>query len=85
MRWVMPAHAGRVKRVSAEARQLVGLWPTPETALDRMIAALDAIAEHTDDEDTRTRARKVIDGLTGAGRQIGIAAATAVVTGHIPT
>jgi hypothetical protein len=62
-----------------------GLWPTPESALDRMIAALEAIADHTDDEDTRTRARKILDGMTGAGRHIGLAAAIAVVTGQLPT
>jgi hypothetical protein len=63
---------------------LTGAWPTPETALDRMIAALEAIAEHTDDEDTRTRARKVLDGLSGAGKQIGISVAAAALTGQIP-
>jgi hypothetical protein len=76
---------GRATGVSAEARRLVGLWPTPETALERMVAALEAIADNADDEDTRTRARKILEGLTGAGRQIGIGVATAVVTGQIPS
>ena len=74
----------RFLRVSGAARRLAGIWPTPESALDRMITALEAIAEHTDDEDTRTRARKILDGMTGAGRHIGLAAATAVVTGQLP-
>ena len=71
--------------VTERALRETGLWPAPECALDRMIAALEAIADHTDDEDTRTRARKILDGMTGAGRHIGLAAATAVVTGQLPT
>ena len=71
--------------VTEKALRETGLWPTPESALDRMIAALEAIADHTDDEDTRTRARKILDGMTGAGRHIGLAAAIAVVTGQLPT
>lgn len=84
VRWAMPARAGRVVRVSGEARRIVGVWPTPGDAFARMIKALEAIAENTDDEDTRTRAKKILDGMTGAGRQIGISVATAVVTGQLP-
>jgi hypothetical protein len=63
----------------------VGVWPTEQTALDRMITALEAIADNTDeDQDTRTRARKILDNLTGAGRQIGISVAAAAITGQIP-
>ena len=70
--------------VSASARRAAGAWPTPESALDRMVAALEAIAANTDDEDTRTKARKLLDGITGAGRSIALAATTAAVTGQIP-
>ena len=51
-----------------------------------MIAALEAIADNTDeDEDThRARARKALDALTGAGKHIGLAVATAYATGQIP-
>lgn len=62
----------------------VGAWPSEQTALDRMLEALESIAEHTDDEDTRTRARKIIEGLSGAGRQLGLSVAAAVVTGQMP-
>lgn len=70
--------------ITERALREVGVWPTPQTALDRMIAALEAIADHTDDEDTRTRARKILDGLTGAGKTIGLSVATAAITGQIP-
>lgn len=79
-----PGLFGRVVGMSGEARRLVGLWPTAETALDRMIAALEAIAENTEDDDTRSRARKILDGLTGASRTIGLSVATAAITGQIP-
>jgi hypothetical protein len=85
VRWMMPAHAARVVQISGEARRQVGLWPTPSTGLERMIEALEAIAEHTDDEDKRTRARRVLDGLSGAGKSVGLAMATAYATGQIPT
>lgn len=67
-----------------EALTLTGRWPTPELAFDRMVAALEAIAT-TDDEDTRTRARKLLDGLTGAGKQVGLSVAAAAITGQIPS
>lgn len=62
-----------------------GAWPTPETALDRMITALEAIADNTDDDDTRTKARKLLDALRGAGTTVATSVATAAITGHLPT
>jgi hypothetical protein len=79
------AGSSLVKGISAEARVKVGLWPSPETALDRMVAALEAIAENSSDEDTRSRARKIIDAISGAGRDLGIAVASAAITGQIQT
>lgn len=50
-----------------------------------MIAALEAIAESTDeDEDTRTRARRVLDGMLAGGKTIGLGVATAAITGQLP-
>lgn len=73
-----------VNDITPDALTATGVWPTPESALDRMIAALEAIAANTDDEDTRGRARKILDGLTGAGKSIGISVAAAAITGQIP-
>jgi hypothetical protein len=72
-----------VKDVTDTALREVGLWPSPETALDRMIAALQDIAENTDDEDTRTRTRKILEAVTGAGRELGIAVAAAIIGGQL--
>jgi hypothetical protein len=71
-----------VKDVTGQALREVGLWPSPDTALDRMIAALQEIAANTDDEDTRSRARKILEGFAGAGRQIGVAVTAAALTGQ---
>ncbi len=74
-----------VIRISGDARRLAGAWPTPEAGLDRMLAALEAIANDTStDEDTRHRARRILDALSGAGRHLGIGVATAIITGQIP-
>lgn len=77
--------SSRVDDISPQARQLVGLWPTPESALDRMIAALEAIAANTaNDEDTRSLARRMADWLSTTGTQVGIGLATAALTGYLP-
>lgn len=84
VRLLMPVRKGRVTAINGRARKLVGLWPSEETALDRILTALEAIATNTNDEDTRTRARKILDALSGAGQTIGISVATAAITGQIP-
>lgn len=74
-----------VTDVTDRALYATQVWPTPQTGLDRMIAALETIADNTDeDDDTRTRARKALDALTGAGKHIGLAVATAYATGQVP-
>lgn len=70
--WLIPTEKGR---------RAVGLWPT---ALDRIVAQLEAIANDAqEDDDTRSRARRILDGFTGAGREIGLAVAAAVLTGQV--
>ncbi len=57
--------------ITGKALTAVGLCPTPETVLKRMLAAQEAIAENAEaPQDERTRARKVLDGLSGARRQV---------------
>ena len=73
-----------VSSVTRDGLTAAGAWPTPETAYDRMVAALEELAENAGDEDTRGRARRFLDGLTGAGKTIGISVATAAITGQLP-
>lgn len=82
--WRIPPRGSRVTQISGEARRLVGLWPTTETALDRIIDALEAIAEHTDDEDTRTNAQKFRAWLKSGASTVGFGVAQAAITGQLP-
>jgi predicted ArsR family transcriptional regulator len=66
VRWVMPARAGRVVRVSAGARQLVGMWPNPETAFDRILAALETIAG-TSSGQVQSDANQALEALRSSG------------------
>lgn len=69
--------------VSADAYRQVGAWPTPDTAADRLIAALEHLAATTDNDDERTRVRKILDGFAGSGRQIAVGVGTAIITGQV--
>ena len=84
LKLLMPARAGRVLRVSGTAQQLAGAWPTPELGFQRMIKALQAIAADGDkDDDTRSRARQIVEGFVAAGRDVGVSVAAAVITGQV--
>jgi hypothetical protein len=73
-----------VGNLHPDARRATGTWPTPASAFDRIIAALEELAENSEDEDTRTRARKFLDGALGAGRTVGLAVTAAAISGQIP-
>jgi hypothetical protein len=73
-----------VKSITANARQLAGSWPTADTAADRLLAALDALAAQSHDEPTRTRARTVREQVGGFSRDTLAAIAATVITGQIP-
>ena len=73
--WLIPSERGR---------RAVGLWPSEQTALDRMVEQLRVIAEDADaDDDTRGRARRILDNIVDGGRDIGLAVASAIVTGQV--
>jgi len=84
LREVMGTGHSRINEVDGRARVIAGQWPSEETGFDRMIAALEAIAANSEDPDTRTRARKILEGFAGAGKTIGIGVTTAVITGQMP-
>lgn len=70
--------------VTERTLRTVGRWPSEQTALDRMLASLEAIATNTEvPEDERSRARKILAQLAGDGRNLGLTVATAVVTGQV--
>ncbi|OBJ58223.1 hypothetical protein [Mycobacterium asiaticum] len=57
------------------ALRVAGQWPTPESMVERLIAAFEAAASDEDlEEPERTRAQKIRDGLISGGSKIAIAA-----------
>ncbi|WP_132301640.1 hypothetical protein [Kribbella sp. VKM Ac-2568] len=82
--WMNPARAARVLGVTGEAMRRVGRWPTPEAAYDRLIKALEAIAESEEQPpEERSRARKVLAAVGGASREFGIQLGAAVLGAQI--
>lgn len=82
--WTMPvSRAASVRHLTDRAQRAVGAWPSDESIADRIIAALEAIAENTTDEDERTRTRKILEMLAGSGRQIAVGVGTAIITGAV--
>jgi hypothetical protein len=73
-----------VSRVSGEARRKAGAWPTEQTALDRIIAALEAIAENTDDPEEKSKAQKFAAWLRTGATTVGLSVASAAIGGQIP-
>lgn len=60
---------------TGDALRVVGLWPTPENQLERLIAAFQAVAaDESRPEEERTCAQKVGLWLTGALSQVAIGA-----------
>lgn len=67
----------RVIDFDSRAYGLTGMWPSPDATADRLLAALEDLAEHSSDEVTRTKARKALDALTGLGRDLFVSVAGA--------
>lgn len=69
-------HLARVARVSPEARRIVGLWPSPDTAYERIVQTLEHIAEASGPD--HDRANNTLNALADAGdgfrRALGAAA-----------
>lgn len=73
-----------VHAVSGQARQLVGSWPSEQTFADRLVATIDAMAEHATTDDERTRLGRLRDALSSAGRDLLVSVAASVISGQIP-
>jgi hypothetical protein len=56
--------------VTDEARQAVGQWPTPESVVERIVAALVEAADREPDQGKRTKLRAAADALGGFGREL---------------
>jgi hypothetical protein len=80
-------HAGdivRVTAISAEARRLAGLWPTPQGEWERLLEQLTARAEHAATDVERERWRAFADAATAVGPDDGALLMSALIGGYVP-
>ena len=80
-------HAGDIVRftgISAEARRLAGLWPTPQGEWDRLLEQLTARAEHAPTDVERQRWRAFADAATAVGPDGGALLMSALIGGYVP-
>lgn len=80
-------HAGdivRITAISAEARRLAGLWPTPQGEWDRLLEQLAARAERAPTEVERQRWRAFSDAAAAVGEHDGALLMSALIGGYVP-
>jgi len=69
--------------ISAEALRIAGLWPDAGDAFDRLVWSLEQrIAEAPPEE--KGKLRRLLDGVVGVGRDVGVEVLGAALTGRIP-
>ena len=84
---VLTNHAGDIVRctgISAEARRLAGLWPTPLGVWDRLLEQLTARAENAPTDVERQRWRAMADAATAIGEHDGALLMSALIGGYVP-
>ena len=80
-------HAGdivRITAISAEARRLAGLWPTPQGEWDRLLEQLAARAERAPTEVERARWRAFSEAAAAVGAHDGALLMSALIGGYVP-
>ena len=80
-------HAGdivRITGISAEARRLAGLWPTPQGEWERLLEQLAARATNAPTEVERQRWQALADAAAAVGDDAGALLMQALVGGYVP-
>jgi hypothetical protein len=80
-------HAGdivRITAISAEARRLAGLWPTPQGEWDRLLEQLTARAQQAPTDVERGRWRAFADAAAAVGPDDGALLMSALIGGYVP-
>jgi hypothetical protein len=80
-------HAGEIVRftaVSAEARRLTGLWPTPQGEWARLLEQLEARAAGAMTELERNRWRAFAEAAAAVGPDDGALLMSALIGGYVP-
>jgi hypothetical protein len=80
-------HAGdivRITGISAEARRLAGLWPTPQSEWERLVEQLTARAANAQTDVERARWRAFADAAAAVGPDDGALLMSALIGGYVP-
>ena len=80
-------YAGDIVRftgISAEARRLAGLWPTPQGEWERLLEQLAARAEKAPTDVERQRWRAMSDAAQNLGEDDGALLMAALIGGYVP-
>jgi hypothetical protein len=80
-------HAGdivRITAISAEARRLAGLWPTPQGEWERLLEQLTARAEKAPTDVERERWRAFAAAASAVGEHDGALLMSALIGGYVP-
>ena len=74
----------RITAISAEARRLAGLWPTPQGEWDRLLEQLTVRAQKAPTEVERERWRAFADAASAVGEYEGALHMSALIGGYVP-
>ncbi|WP_245158904.1 hypothetical protein [Blastococcus sp. TF02A-35] len=80
-------HAGdivRITAISAEARRLAGLWPTPQGEWDRLLEQVEARAANAPTDVERQRWRALADAAAAVGPDAGALLMQSLIGGYVP-
>ncbi|MCF6743597.1 hypothetical protein E9529_04790 [Blastococcus sp. KM273128] len=80
-------HAGdivRITAISAEARRLTGLWPTPQGEWERLLEQLAARAANAHTDVERQRWRAFAEAAAAVGEHDGALLMSALIGGYVP-
>lgn len=80
-------HAGdivRITAISAEARRLAGLWPTPQGEWERLLEQLAVRAERAPTDVERQRWRALAEAAAAVGEHDGALLMSSLIGGYVP-
>ncbi len=72
VRWVAPVEMSLFTAATKRARRELGTWPTADSLVDQLVAALRADAEAEHEPERRSRVRTAADVLAGMARDIAV-------------
>jgi len=84
---VLTTYSGEIVRftgISAEARRLAGLWPTPQGEWERLLEQLTARARNAPTDVERRRWQAMADAAVAIGPDDGALLMSALIGGYVP-